>query len=262
MKKAIFFDIDGTIITEDERAIIPESTKKAIIKARENGHLAFINTGRTFFNISDELKKIGFDGYLCGCGTYIEYDEKVIVYNKLEQEFCRKISGIIKKCRAYPVYERMDCVFFDKDALNHPGIQYIKDIFFKDNKNKERYCEETDFSFDKFVIWTDEETDTKNLFEEIGRYFKIIDRDNGFYENVPRGFSKATAVDIILEKTGISYENAYAIGDSMNDLSMLESVPNSIAMGGAEKLYPYVSFITKSIDEDGIEHALRHFEII
>ena len=57
-------------------------------------------------------------------------------------------------------------------------------------------------------------------------------------------------------------ENAFAVGDSMNDLPMLEAVPNSIAMGGAEVIYPYVSFVTKPIEEDGIEYALAHFGII
>jgi hypothetical protein len=92
--------------------------------------------------------------------------------------------------------------------------------------------------------------------------FMVIDRGNGFYENVPCGFTKATAIDFMLKKLNISIEDAYAIGDSMNDLPMLEAVPGSIAMGGAEQLYPYVSFVTKPIEEDGIEFALKHFGII
>lgn len=71
-KKMIFFDIDGTILHEKTRTI-PQSTLSAIKKARENGHLAFINTGRTFFNLTDDILGIGFDGYVCGCGTYIHY---------------------------------------------------------------------------------------------------------------------------------------------------------------------------------------------
>lgn len=262
MKKAIFFDIDGTIVTEDEYSVIPESTKNAIKQARANGHLAFINTGRTVFNLSMELKEIGFDGYLCGCGTYIELGGEVLLRNKLEKEFCCRMARIIKECGAYPVYERSDSVFFDKDAMNHKGVQYIKDIFLKDVENKERTTDDEDFSFDKFVIFTDNKTDTANLFKEIEKYFEIIDRGGGFYENVPIGFSKATAISVVLEKNGIPLENAYAVGDSMNDLPMLKAVPNSIAMGGAEKIYPYVSFITKPINEDGIEYALRHFGII
>ena len=57
-------------------------------------------------------------------------------------------------------------------------------------------------------------------------------------------------------------EKAYAIGDSMNDLPMLEAVPHSIAMGGAENIYPYVSYITTPIEQDGIANALRHFQLV
>lgn len=57
MPSVIFFDIDGTIVTEDERAFIPESTRIAIRKTRKKGNLTFINTGRTAFNISQKIKK-------------------------------------------------------------------------------------------------------------------------------------------------------------------------------------------------------------
>ena len=97
---------------------------------------------------------------------------------------------------------------------------------------------------------------------KIGQYYDIIDRGNGFFENVPLGFSKATAIDMILKKLGISPENAYAIGDSTNDLPMLRAVPNSIAMGGAEVIYPYVSYVTTPILEDGIYNALEHFHLV
>ncbi|HRR76277.1 MAG TPA: HAD hydrolase family protein [Ruminococcus sp.] len=79
---------------------------------------------------------------------------------------------------------------------------------------------------------------------------------------MPKGFSKATAIDVILRKLEIPVSEAYAIGDSMNDLPMLKAVPNSIAMGGAEVIYPYVSYITTPIEEEGIANALRHFGLI
>ena len=40
MKSAVFFDIDGTLWDYDK--YIPESTKLAFKKLKENGHLAFI----------------------------------------------------------------------------------------------------------------------------------------------------------------------------------------------------------------------------
>ena len=43
--KAVFFDIDGTLL--DNHAVIPQSTKVAIKKLKENGYLSFICSGRT-----------------------------------------------------------------------------------------------------------------------------------------------------------------------------------------------------------------------
>ena len=45
-KKILFFDIDGTLLTSHPFKV-PESTSRALTKAHENGHLLFINTGRT-----------------------------------------------------------------------------------------------------------------------------------------------------------------------------------------------------------------------
>ena len=122
--------------------------------------------------------------------------------------------------------------------------------------------EDSDFTFDKFVIWKNDECDFELFERETSKHFSIIDRGNRFFEIVPLGYSKATAIDMILKRLSIPMENAYAIGDSMNDLTMLKAVPNSIAMGGAELLYPYVSYVTAPIEEDGILKALKHYDLV
>ena len=53
-RKLVFFDIDGTLIDGPTHQI-PHSAVEAIRKLRENGHLAFINTGRVFCNVTDQL---------------------------------------------------------------------------------------------------------------------------------------------------------------------------------------------------------------
>lgn len=262
MKKIIFFDVDGTLITEDERSLIPDSTKRAIAQARRNGNLTFINTGRTAFNLSDEVKKLGFDGYICGCGTYIEYNGDVLLYNRLDQDYCRNIAEILRESGVVPVYEHRDCLFFDKLAADTPDLRYFKEYFLDKGIITDYDVSDDNFSFDKFVFWRTENDNFERLLKQIENDFMVIDRGGGFYENVPKGFTKATAIDVLLKKLDIPVENAYAIGDSMNDLPMLTAVPNSIAMGGAEKIYPYVSFVTKPIEENGIEYALEHFGII
>lgn len=258
----IFFDIDGTLVTEDERAIIPESTRAAIAETRCRGNLTFVNSGRTAFNISSDVKELGFDGYLCGCGTHIEYNGEVIFSSTLEQSFCRKVAEIVRKCNITPVYEHRDGYFFDEEAVMTEGLRYFMEVFVNSGIDISGRVEDDDFVFDKFVVWVNDKTDFEMFKREISPYFEIIDRGGGFYENVPHGYSKATAIEKILKKLNIPIDEAYAIGDSMNDLPMLQAVPNSIAMGGAEKIYPYVSYITTPIEEDGISNALKHFGLI
>ena len=131
-----------------------------------------------------------------------------------------------------------------------------------DGVRTDRTVEDSDFGFDKFVIWDNPGADMDRFYSELSPLFDIIDRGHGFYECVPCGFTKATAINVILRRTGINLRNSYAIGDSRNDLPMLLAVPNSIAMGGAEAIYPYVSYITDPIGEDGLFNALRHFGLI
>lgn len=262
MRSIIFFDIDGTLITEDARRFLPESAARAIKRTRELGNLAFINSGRTAFNISPAVIAVGFDGIICGCGTYIECEGKLVFRSTLEQPFCREIAALMRECNVTPVYEHTDGYFFDDKAPVTDDLRDFLRNFVEDGIDISRRVEDEDFIFDKFVIWVNENSDFELFRKEAGKHFSIIDRGNGFYENVPLGFTKATAIGRVLEMYGIPRENAYAIGDSMNDLPMLEAVPNSIAMGGAECLYPYVSYITTPIEENGIENALRHFGLI
>ena len=79
-KAALFFDVDGTLIDEQTK-IVPESTLCALKQARENGHLVFINTGRTSCNTLDSMKHIPVDGYVCGCGTEIIYQGNVLMHS-------------------------------------------------------------------------------------------------------------------------------------------------------------------------------------
>lgn len=262
MQSVIFFDIDGTIVTEDDRMIIPDSTVKAISAARQKGNLTFVNTGRPVFNVSQRIRSLGFDGFICGCGTYIEYQNEVLFYSTVEPALCRKIAAVMRDCRVTPVYERSDGYFFDASAVHNPELDSFMDIFISTGVSTDGRVEDPDFSFDKFVFWTNPDSDMDTVRRTLAPHFQIIDRGHGFFEIPPLQYTKATGIDFILNKLNISIDNAYAIGDSTNDLPMLQAVPNSIAMGGAEKLYPYVSYITSPIEEDGIYNALSHFGLI
>lgn len=261
-RKMIFFDIDGTIITEETR-IIPKKTVKAIKKARENGHLVFINTGRTFFNVTENIRSIGFDGYVCGCGTYIHYNDKPLLSKSIPHETCVKIVKKVRECKIDVLYEGLNAVYFDQTKPAAEGVAIAKEEFASHGFDITKSCDDPDIIFDKFVVWINEESDFDTFYSYITKDFDYIDRGNNFGEIVPKGHSKATGIKFLQEHFDIPLENCYAIGDSSNDLPMLQYVPNSIAMGNSTPLlFDLVSFVTKDIEDDGIEHALAHYKII
>ena len=93
-RKLLFFDIDGTLLSEKTHTV-PQSAKEALKKAKENGHLIFINTGRPISTIDQEIHNLNPDGYICGCGTYITYHDQVIYHHQLSKERCKEIAFTI-----------------------------------------------------------------------------------------------------------------------------------------------------------------------
>ena len=85
-RKIVFFDIDNTLW--DYSLAIPESTRSAIAELRRNGHLAFINSGRSRGYIRDEnLFSLGFDGVVSSCGEMIECTpECLAVESRMQNE--------------------------------------------------------------------------------------------------------------------------------------------------------------------------------
>ena len=96
------------------------------------------------------------------------------------------------------------------------------------------------------------------------KWFECIDRGGTFREFVPYGFSKATGIQFVLDYYGLNMDNAYAFGDSNNDLTMLSYTKNSIAMGNANppSLKELVSYVTTNASNNGIQNALTHYHFL
>lgn len=257
----IFFDIDGTLLNE-VTYIVPESAKLALKKAQENGHLLFINTGRTIIGIDDCIKDLDFDGYICGCGTYIEFKNKELFHRELGIQLSKQIVNSLRECNIDAILEGKNDIYYDTNIISNE-VRRIKERHIKEGFYKGKTFDDPNINFDKLVIWTNENSSFDRFHVEFENTFEFIHRGEGFYELVPFGFSKASGIEYLEEQLDIPHENTYAIGDSTNDLAMLKYVKNSIAMGNSTPLlFDLVSFVTKDIEEDGIEYALRHYNIL
>ena len=93
-KKVVFLDIDGTIV--DFFGNIPESTKTAIRKARENGHYMVVCSGRSKFQIAKEVLDLGIDGIVAAAGAYVEYEGKVVYHKCMTKEQREKLGHYLK----------------------------------------------------------------------------------------------------------------------------------------------------------------------
>ena len=256
-RKILFFDIDETLISH-KTFTIPESTKNALKKAKENGHLIFINTGRTKSLIGDDIKELGFDGYVCGCGTYIEVNDEVLYANRVNKEIYTDILDSLRKYELNAVLEGEEAIYISENA---------EDDFLLSNLRKQNYpikfYDLENMTFNKMFIRYNDNKYIDNFCEDTKDIFDYIDHGRGTRELIPKGHSKGSGIDFVINHFKIDREDTFAFGDSNNDIPMLENVKNSIVMGnGNPDLFEKATFVTKHIDEDGIEHAMKHFKII
>ena len=85
----------------------------------------------------------------------------------------------------------------------------------------------------------------------------------GFSDLVNRDNSKASGIETILRHFGIDRSECIAFGDGGNDVEMLEYCGIGVAMGNADaEVQRHADYVTTSVDEEGILHALKELEII
>lgn len=259
-QKALFFDVDGTLINDKHE--FPDSARLALAKARENGHLVFINSGRVSGLLKQMTERIAVDGILCGCGTEIIVGGEQIYYYKLSEALKERIKKDVPPYDIDIVLEGKNGCYFRPQTSRFPEIERSRGFVAAENGlGREDYDGSYDIS--KFCIQADEKSDIEGFQKEFSKWFDIIERGGGFYECVPLGHSKGTGIQKVLEHYQIPIEDAYVFGDSTNDIGMFAVCKNCIAMGRHDKeLEPYASFITKDIDDDGIAYAMAHFGLI
>ena len=121
MKKALFFDIDGTIW--DDSHCIPDSTREAFRRMKEQGHYLFISSGRTRVFIPDqELMPLGFDGILAGCGTYGEFHREVKFYHQIPQEEICRVNDFLRSVNAAYILEGRYFLYLDEERFPEESV--------------------------------------------------------------------------------------------------------------------------------------------
>lgn len=259
--KIIFFDIDGTLIGGGTE-IMSESTKAAIRKARENGHLCFINTGRCHCMVDEGLTgQVEFDGFLLGCGTEIIYHNTILLRHSFSEEQRRRIVDGLDRHRIDVIFEASEDLYCKRpeEMFTTALGDYAKGL----NLRYPTKPVDVKKPFDKFFAYVDKEEQIVSFSKEFETELDVIDREHGYYEVVPKGYSKATAISTLAEALHVPMSETVAIGDSNNDLPMLKCAHTSIAMEKSSKqVLEIADYVTTDVCEDGIWNALKWLGVL
>ncbi len=258
----LFFDIDGTLL-DDREKVVPKSTVRALKKARENGHLTFICTGRCKNIWPNDILEIGFDGVVGGCGTNIYYHGEELLHATLPQDLQREIADDLTRFHIDGVLEGKVNTYFRKDYWMPVVVNIFKENGMFSEACQHCWEEDEELSFDKMALWFDESSDMESFKKKYEDRFSFILRDPTFYEVVPKDYSKATGIDFLCKRLGIAPEDTVGFGDSTNDLPMLAYTGISVAMGsGNPDIFSEVDYVTAPVMEDGIEQAMKKYNLI
>lgn len=258
----IFFDIDGTLVDEKSQ-ILPQSTADAIAELKRRGHVPVVNTGRPFTHIDPRVRALPFAGCVAAGGSEVRIGGKWLKKESVPMEVMPHLIDCVRKNGLQVAYEAEGGYYLDgENSAHHPEID-IQCAFMDRIGNYIRDVKEgiTD-PVVKFCTFDMPGCDRASMVADAAPWFEYIDR-RGMAEFVLKGCSKALGMELILKELNCPKEETMAFGDSGNDIPMLKAAGIGVAMGnGVEEAKNAADFVTKSVMEDGIAYALKHFGLL
>ena len=260
MIKALFFDIDGTLVSFNTHKVA-QSTIDGLNIAKERGIKIFISTGRplSFINNLEDIEHL-IDGYITTNGSYNFMGKSVISMHSIPKEEVLTLVNYLNK-HEYPAI----LVGTDNTAvINHKPIV---DRIVIDTLN----ITNIDFSITaKTVLQQDILQITPFITQEQQDIIMpqiphcASERWHPeFIDTVNKQASKGKALSDIVAYNDLLISETMAFGDGGNDISMLLKAGVGVAMGNAnDKVKAIANYVTSSVDDDGIYKALKHFEVI
>jgi len=259
--KLITIDIDGTLITPDKKITTP--VREALKYAEEKGMMVSLITGRLYPTCKKYSLELGI------FGPCIIYQGAMIIDPKTDEvlqeirvpknialeiiEYSREHNlSLNVYMDRYTFYTEKPNEYSILDAqLNEVEIQIVDDI--------ERIVTKDPLKL-MFVGEPKIISKLEYLFSSEDKFYSASTSLPQFLEIVGKKATKRDAIQWLAKKFSIKQEEIMAIGDSHNDISMIEWAGIGVAMGNAdEKVKRVADFITLSNMEDGVALAIKKF---
>ena len=255
MIKAVFFDIDGTLL--DNFYKIPQSTINSLNKLKEKGIKIVISTGRGIKETrSLGFLDIGFDSYITLNGQLC-YDRDLNLFFKNpinEKDSAILIDYFRKGDFSLSIYTENGIYINHQDKNTKNAFKKINCPFFNENQYKDEKI---------YLATAFGKRELRETFESILKGCIVTYWGDYGMDIISESGGKSIGIKEFLKKENINIEETMAIGDSDNDIDMLKFVNVGVAMGnGNDDIKKIADYITSDINDNGIEKALQHFGLI
>lgn len=274
--KAIFLDMDGTILNHQNQVSIP--TKEIIDEIRSKGIYVFIATGRAFNEVEGVVPP-GFhvDGLVTSNGMAGYVQDEIVFKHSLSREL---VEMVIEKARENKIYYELfpygsarvtlkqDQAYVENEIREpKPETVGINEWLSRKQAIKEEIAwkeqiEGNEFSKFYFFARTKEhinrwKNELEQLKQEVDFTTSISSEHN--VELMVANVNKASGIQQMLKHFDLLESEIMAIGDSDNDLPMLRHANYSVAMKNApDRIKEIADDVTDfTCDEDGVYYYLK-----
>lgn len=281
MIKVIASDMDGTLLGDDHKPA-PE-TLAAVQRACDSGIRFMIATGRNFPGAMAELKECGLVcDYIVSSGAEVRNPrQQVVAVHPISMELCRTIYEEIKD---YPISVTF-CTDGNDYKIGTPeeieeSLMLQMHLFFSDLPRKELVQTET---YQRIIRSTKTVSDMDELEAAKVPIYKLFlySEDKGMLGELKQRLEQNKEIAVAssfptnleitdvkaqkgpvlkeyIESLGYTMDEVMALGDSLNDLSMIEmDFGATVAMANAEpEVKDAAKYITKSNTEFGVAYAI------
>ena len=273
-RRLILIDVDGTLVTYSNE--LPESAAQAVRRARQDGHIVVPTTGRSKGEMPDYVWSVGFDGMIGGNGAYVELDGDVVMHDHLSRQQCEAVVSWLTE-RGLEFYLEANSGLYPSPGFREAALPAIRAyIAGKGRTDAESMTVEEvfpDFIDGAELIREDVnkisyvlsggENSAEDLaqaradFPELehgswgGRGHEVLFGDMGV-----AGVSKKRAIEVLLDRLDLGYQDAVAVGDGLVDLEMIRDCGVGVAMGNAHPdVKEAADLVTEDVDHDGLAKA-------
>lgn len=281
MIKVIASDMDGTLLGDDHKPA-PE-TLAAVQRACDSGIRFMIATGRNFPGAMAELKDCGLVcDYIVSSGAEVRNPrQQVVAVHPISMELCRTIYEEIKD---YPISVTF-CTDGNDYKIGTPeeieeSLMLQMHLFFSDLPREELVQTET---YQRIIRSTKTVSDMDELEAAKVPIYKLFlySEDKGMLGELKQRLEQNKEIAVAssfptnleitdvkaqkglvlkeyIESLGYTMDEVMALGDSLNDLSMIEmDFGATVAMANAEpEVKDAAKYITKSNTEFGVAYAI------